>query len=48
MYKDILIGMAIGVAVGMTVKCGKKGVEDVVDKTKDVVRKKLKDIAASI
>lgn len=45
MCKDILIGMAIGVAVGMMVKCAKVDSKNVMDKAKDAVKSKLKDIA---
>lgn len=48
MCKDILIGMALGVAVGMMLNIKKSDTESVVNKAKDVVRKKLNDIAEKI
>ncbi len=48
MCKDIIIGMALGLAVGMILNNKKVDTENVVNKAKDVVRKKLNDIAEKI
>ncbi len=48
MCKDLILGFAVGMAIGLMVKRGKGGVDGMIEKTKDVVRKKLKDVAESI
>lgn len=44
MCKDILIGMALGIMVGMIVKCKNSDLNQTVESTKAQVKKKLKDI----